>query len=124
MTAGVMVLVAAAAVFFVLAPLRRPAQGAPPDDRGMERERLAMARSGAAQALRDLELDRATGKLSDADYAELAARSRDQALAALGRLDAPPQEAALSGSGSGGAGERFSATPEPQGSGRGGGEVG
>ncbi len=91
MVAGVMVFIAAAAALFVLAPLRRPAcprQGAPPVESGAEWERLALQRSGVIRALRDLELDRATDKLSDADYAELAACYRTQALGVLRRLDA------------------------------------
>ncbi len=94
-----MLLVAAAAAVFVLAPLRRPSLRAErgPSDRGpseressaseMEGERLALERAGLAQALRDLELDRATGKLRDEDYAELAARYRARALAVLRRPD-------------------------------------
>ena len=125
MVAGVMVFIAATAALFVLAPLRRPAcprQGAPPVEPGAEWERLALERSGVVQALRDLELDRATGKLSDADYAELAARYRTQALGVLRRLEAlQPQGDALPRPG---AGERRSPSPEQQGPGQGRGEAG
>ncbi len=120
MVAGVMVFIAAAAALFVLAPLRRPA---PPVEPGAEWERLALERSGAVQVLRDLELDRATGKLSDADYADLAARYRTQALGVLHRLEAlqPQGDALPRGPG---AGERRSPSPEQQGPGQGGGEAG
>ena len=41
-------------------------------------------------ALREIEFDRATGKLSDADYAELKARYTEQAIAAMRRGTATP----------------------------------
>lgn len=92
MIAGAMIVLAAAAALWVLAPLfeARPpgdAGAAPPDQ---ERERLLRDRDAASRALRDLELDRATGKLSDADYADLAAQYRARARAVLGRLQALP----------------------------------
>jgi hypothetical protein len=94
MIAGTMIVLAAAAALWVLAPLfaarapRDTAAGpAPPDQ---ERERLLRDRDAAARALRDLELDRATGKLSDADYADLSAQYRAQARAVLDRLEALP----------------------------------
>ena len=40
-------------------------------------------RESAVVALREIEFDRATGKLSDADYAELKARYTKQAIAAM-----------------------------------------
>jgi hypothetical protein len=40
-------------------------------------------RSAAVAALREIEFDRATGKLSDADYAELKARYTEQAVLAM-----------------------------------------
>ncbi len=90
MIAGAMIVLAAAAALFVLAPLRRSAHrpGYP-----AEQDRLFAEREALLQALRDLDLDRATGKLSDADYAGLAARYRAQAIAVLGRLDALPGRA-------------------------------
>ncbi len=80
-----MVVLAAAAALWVLAPLRRPAVAA---EEETEREGLLRERDSISRSLRDLELDRATGKLSDADYAVLAARYRARALAVLRRLDA------------------------------------
>ena len=68
------------ALTFVLYPVffgasRRPASpsNAPPPD---ERE-------SAIVALREIEFDRETGKLSDADYAQLKARYTQQAIAAM-----------------------------------------
>jgi hypothetical protein len=48
------------------------------------------ASDGAVAALREIEFDRATGKLSDTDYAELKARYTKAALAELRGADAPP----------------------------------
>jgi Double zinc ribbon len=45
--------------------------------------------SSAVAALRELEFDRATGKLSDSDYAELKARYTKSAVAAMRRAEEP-----------------------------------
>jgi formate dehydrogenase maturation protein FdhE len=45
-------------------------------------------RESAVAALREIEFDRETGKLSDADYAQLKARYTQQAIAAMRREDA------------------------------------
>ena len=79
--------VAAAAVVGVLAlawvlePLLRPVAGSPPDDEPLDPEETR--RGIALAALKEIEFDRATGKLSDGDYQELKARYTDTALAAL-----------------------------------------
>ncbi|HXX36928.1 MAG TPA: hypothetical protein VEP50_02080 [bacterium] len=85
MTGAVLVVLACAAAAFVLAPLWRPG-GLPAWE--AERERLLAARDAAYRALREVELDRETGKLGDADYAALRARYRAEAAAVLRRLDA------------------------------------
>lgn len=92
MTAGglLALLVGAGVAAFIAAPLfRRDA---------VEAERVAAAVSEAAElearremllaALRDLEDDRATAKIDDADYAELRARLSHQAVEVMKRLDA------------------------------------
>lgn len=63
-----------------LAPARPPASPAP------ESEASATAR--AVEALREVEFDRATGKLSESDYADLKATYTREALAALRSEDA------------------------------------
>ena len=86
---------------FVLAPLFRelPAQRsttsvareARADDEHERSER-------AVDALREIEFDRATGKLSDADYVALKSRYTEQALSAMraqARQDAPLNDADL-----------------------------
>jgi len=74
-------LLALGALAFVLYPLffgtpkasSRRARGAEPDE------------NSAVAALRELEFDRETGKLSDADYADLKARYTKSAIAAMRR---------------------------------------
>ncbi len=109
MMAGVIVVLAALVAAFVLAPLaarprphacspagspRRPGDSMNPPLKGTEgavSERLAREGAAISQTLRDLDLDRATGKINDADYAELAAQYRARALAVLdGRAADPP----------------------------------
>ena len=63
--------------------------------RSVTRRRAASSEHEAVVALREIEFDRATGKLSDADYAELKSRYTDRALQAL-RTSTPatPEDAA------------------------------
>jgi hypothetical protein len=81
-------LLVVAALAYVLHPLvfapagasvRTPAQAAPIRDGGDE---------DAIVALREIEFDRATGKLSDADYADLKTRYTRRALATMRAVDA------------------------------------
>ena len=91
------VLLALACVLFVARPfLREPA---PENDRlaelspeERERVRLAEERDRALAALKELEFDHRTGKISDADYRELLGPLRRQAAEALQALD--PRRAA------------------------------
>ena len=86
------VALALACVAFVARPfLREPA---PEDDRlarltPEERERLLLAeeRDRALAALKELEFDHRTGKISDEDYRELVGPLRRQAAEALRALD-------------------------------------
>ncbi len=97
MTAALVVaaLVAAAAVVLVAVPfLREPA---PRDDslrepREATKRTLALAeeRDRALAALKELEFDHRTGKLSDADYRELVGTYRRRAAAALQGLEPAP----------------------------------
>jgi hypothetical protein len=92
MIAGVILslLVATAAVAFVVAPLMRKDAA--------EAERVAMAISEAEElqsrremllvALKDLEDDRVTNKINDEDYAELHARLTGQAVEVMKQIDA------------------------------------
>ena len=90
-TAGVVLgaVLAAAAILLVALPfLREPAAAddtlATPDD---ERLRLVEERDRALAALKELEFDHRTGKVSDEDYRELVSPLRQEAAAALRALD-------------------------------------
>ena len=83
------VLVALAAVALVLDPLVRPYAIRPeppsfePEDDPVERRKeLALA------ALKEIEFDRATGKLDDADYERMRAKYTAEALEAIRQVDA------------------------------------
>ena len=83
------VLVALAAVALVLDPLVRPYAIRPeppsfePEDDPVERRKeLALA------ALKEIEFDRATGKLDDADYERMKAKYTAEALEAIREVDA------------------------------------
>jgi hypothetical protein len=84
------VLFAAATVWFVLHPILVPrlessiiADGLVMDDDGDDPDDDFSSRAVALRALREIEFDRATGKLSDADYDALRAKYTAEALAAL-----------------------------------------
>jgi Double zinc ribbon len=77
---------AATAVFFVLRPILsppHPSVAAPVDFDGEDPEDDLSPRTVALRALKEIEFDRATGKLSDADYDALKAEYTSAALAAL-----------------------------------------
>jgi hypothetical protein len=84
-------LLAVAAVWFVARPfLRGPAADAPLDEPGdRERRRLAQEeeRDRALAALKELEFDHRTGKVSDRDYRALVGELRRSAADALRALD-------------------------------------
>jgi hypothetical protein len=93
-------LLAAACVVYVARPLLRPARGrddelgaASPEEQA--RLRLLEERDRALAALKELELDHRTGKISDEDYRGLVGtlrRDAAQALQALERQDRPERE--------------------------------
>jgi hypothetical protein len=100
MTTAALVLaavLAVVAVLFVARPfLRSPGReerAAPPDGADLERLALLEERDRALAALKELEFDHRTGKVSDADYAEALPALRDEAAAALAALD-PSQPSA------------------------------
>lgn len=69
------------AVWFIMAPLRRPGL---PVARAVDPFDVEESRRGRAiDALREIEFDRATGKLSDEDYASLKARYTGLAVQAM-----------------------------------------
>jgi hypothetical protein len=92
------ILLAAAAVWFVLAPILRPARAAAAAaeaaaGEGDDPDEDASPRTVALRALKEIEFDRATGKLSDADYEALQRKYTAEALAALRAEPGPEPEA-------------------------------
>lgn len=88
------VLLALAAAFIVLQPLLRANAGhAPADvvplfsDSDDEDDPAMARRDRALAALKEIDFDRATGKLSDDDYAQLKAQFTQEALDALEAVD-------------------------------------
>jgi len=83
---------ALAALLFVLYPLlfddATPGAAVRPGAEGGTAAAAPAATSAAVEALREIEFDRATGKLSDADYAELKATYTREALSEMRRRDA------------------------------------
>ena len=82
-------LLAAGALYFVLRPILRPesivrdAHAADDDEAGADPDDDLSPRAVALRALKEIEFDRATGKLSDADYDGLKVKYTSEALAAL-----------------------------------------
>ena len=70
---------AVASLCFVLYPLYRADVSLVPRPSAAGRDR----QSGAVEALRELEFDRQTGKISDSDYEPLKARYTSQALVSM-----------------------------------------
>ena len=91
-------LLAAAAVFYVLRPVLRPdlIQGSVANDLvDADFEDDVSPRARALRALREIEFDRATGKLSDTDYESLRAKYTALALEALRERPEQPAERAV-----------------------------
>jgi hypothetical protein len=86
-------LLAVGALAYVLFPLL--AGAVPVRARTAARQPAAASEHEAVVALREIEFDRATGKLSDADYSELKSRYTERALQALrASAVATPEDAA------------------------------
>jgi predicted nucleic acid-binding Zn ribbon protein len=81
------ILLAAGATYFVLLPILRPpldSEGSEPvGDEGEDPADDMSPQTVALRALKEIEFDRATGKLSDSDYGQLKAKYTAEALAAL-----------------------------------------
>ena len=86
---------ALAAVLLVLEPVLRAASGQAPDapvplfsDSDDEDDPVLARRDRALAALKEIDFDQATGKLSDEDYGRMKARFTSEALEALNAADA------------------------------------
>ena len=107
-------IVAVAAVLLVLDPILRPRTAAPDvpgvlddpeDDPKAHRKELALA------ALKEIEFDKATGKLSDGDYQAMLTRYTKEAVEALRDAEAPV--GAAGGNGHAGAGDAAASGDDP-----------
>ena len=74
-----------AAVCVIAGPLRRPPDERDPEDRG--EAALEAAKEAKYREIRDAELDRRTGELSEEDWRGLDAQLRAEAVEILRRLD-------------------------------------
>jgi hypothetical protein len=86
------VVLAAGAIYFVLLPILRPPLDTVPvgaTDEGDDPADDMSPQTVALRALKEIEFDRATGKLSDADYDALKAKYTAEALAAMRGERAP-----------------------------------
>ena len=81
------ILLAAGASYYVLRPILRPSAAGTPrsasGDQGDDPDDDLSPQAVALRALKEIEFDRATGKLSDADYDGLKAQYTGMALAAM-----------------------------------------
>ena len=79
------VLLVAGAAYYILLPILRPVAPALGgyQDEGDDPDDDLSAQAVALRALKEIEFDRATGKLSDADYEGLKAKYTQEALAAM-----------------------------------------
>src|SRR6185503_15284813 len=83
------ILLAAGATYYVLLPILRPDPQAPSDktqavvDEGDDPDDDWSPQTVALRALKEIEFDKATGKLADADYEALKAKYTGEALAAM-----------------------------------------
>lgn len=80
------ILLAAGATYFVVMPILRPSLEPEPGgatDEGDDPADDMSAQAVALRALKEIEFDRATGKLSDSDYESLKAKYTAEALAAM-----------------------------------------
>jgi len=91
---------AAAAITFVLRPIFAPASAATAstgDDAGADPDDDLSPRAVALRALKEIEFDRATGKLADDDYETLKRRYTAEALQALREGDVESRPAMAPG---------------------------
>ena len=77
-------------LLLVTAPLRRSAEGLDDATVSAERAELEAERDAKYREIRDAELDRRTGKLSDADWRAVDRSLRREAMELLRRLDELP----------------------------------
>lgn len=84
---GLIALLLAGGLVWVLRPLRHPARHVKAADDAAWRE-LVETKHALYRSILDLEFDQAVGKVSDADYVYLRGQQEAEALAVLARMDA------------------------------------
>jgi flagellar biosynthesis/type III secretory pathway M-ring protein FliF/YscJ len=84
----VVLVVLAAVIWLVVAPLRRGATERAAAEESAEHAELEARKEAKYREIRDAELDHRTGKLSDADYRAIDRELRAEAVELLRRLDA------------------------------------
>ena len=82
-----MLLVVGVAVLLIAGPLRQGGEGVERPPPSADREELEAAKEAKYREIRDAELDRRTGKLSEEDWRALDAQLRAEAVEILRRLD-------------------------------------
>ncbi|HYK11408.1 MAG TPA: zinc-ribbon domain-containing protein [Gemmatimonadales bacterium] len=87
---GVGIVLLCAAVWFVLLPILKPHGIPDPVDQGVDPDDDLSPRAVALRALSEIEFDKATGKLSPADYDALKVRYTREAVEAMREPQAPP----------------------------------
>ena len=90
--------VVVALLWFVTAPMRRPREAHPSPSAGARLTDLQLRKESKYREIRDAQLDHASGKLSDADFARLDADLRAEAVALLSELDSAEADARRQGS--------------------------
>ena len=85
--------VVAVVTWLLVSPLRRSAVERQRKEESAERAELEALKEAKYHEIRDAELDRRTGKLSDDDWEALDAQLRAEAVEILKRLDAASDEA-------------------------------
>lgn len=105
---GLIAVLLAGGVVWVLRPLRHPARHVKAADDAAWRE-LVETKHALYRTILDLEFDQAVGKVSEADYVFLRRQQETEALAVLARMDALAAERGARG-GAGGNGGRAGET--------------
>ena len=86
LTIGIAVVIAAVALIYVVAPLRKPAMPLPSEDDDRLADLVARKES-VLRAIKETEFDYHTGKLSEEDYARYDERLRRQAISLIQQIE-------------------------------------
>ena len=92
LTIGIAVVIAALALIYVVAPLRKPATPLPSEDDDRLADLVARKES-VLRAIKETEFDYHTGKLSEEDYARYDERLRRQAISLIQQIEKIAPEA-------------------------------